>query len=533
MNEQASIKNLVGKTVGIYQISQKVEENVLGTVYMASSRMSELTYRFRVLRSSSTISPEARMVFLGQFQQHARELVSLLSDDEGLQKHPHLLPIVDFGNVQGTPYLVSLYTPMRPLTELLTLQKPLDVETIGRYLDQLAVALEYAHHHGILHRDLSTDAVFIRDDGKLVVADLGVMHILELDLKTELQTLLYSHSSSSTPAPEQLLDRPENTYTDVYAMAALLYRLLTGHRVFSSHSPEEIARQHLYAPVPSLAKWRSVIVDEKDITAELDRLIASAMAKDPQQRMQHPAELANSYHSIVAPDNTARQPVISRLALAVATSINPSVHAARSVKNRERNPQRAVTQPVPAVAAQSTQVRDARRRTLVFIGSGAVVAVGAVAFAADQFLNKREMATASNAVVSTRPANSPMVNNGSKQNINATSQPAQATVSGNVIAQASAVPLNSAITFKNPDPTSPHPAVLVHLANNQFVAFDSTCPHAGCQVSYNVQDKLLECPCHGAMFDPAKQAAVVQGPADKPLTPIQITVHSDGSITAA
>jgi eukaryotic-like serine/threonine-protein kinase len=532
MNEQMSINNLVGKTIGVYQIEQLVEQNVLGAIYMAKSRTSELTYRFRVLRSSSTMSPESRIVFLGLFQQYARELAGFLSDDEGMQKHPHLLPLVDFGSVQGIPYLVSLYTPMKSLTELLTMHKSLDVVTIGQYLDQMAVVLEYAHYHAALHSDLSTDAVFIRDNDRLVIADLGVMRILELSLKTELQTLLYVHSPSSTPAPEQLLDQPENTYTDVYAMAALLYRLLTGHRVFSSHSPEQIAEQHLQAPVPSLMKWKSIIVGERDITSELDELLASAMTKDPQQRIQHPAELANSYHNIVAPNNTERQPIVSRLALAVASSTNPSMRAVRLAKNRPRSLSGG-TRPVPAIAARPVPMHHNRRRTLAFIGGGVVVAIGAIAVIADQFLNKQGTVTTSNAPVNTSSAHSVTINNGSKQTTNTTAQPAQTAVSGNVIARTSVIPLNSAITFKNPDPNSSHPAVLVHLSNNQFVAFDSTCPHAGCAVSYNVQDKLLECPCHGAIFDPAKQAAVVQGPADRPLTPVQITVHSDGSITAA
>jgi len=525
MNEQISINNLVGKTIGVYQIEQLLVENVLGAVYMAKSRTPELTYRLRVLRPSSTVSPESRIVFLGLFQQYARELMALLSDDKEMQKHPHLLPLVDFGNFQGIPYLVSLYTPMRSLTELLTTQKSLDVVTIGQYLDQMAVALEYAHYHATLHRDLSTDVVFIRDNGRLVIGELGVMRIQEINLKAELQTLLYAHSPSSTPAPEQLLALPENTYTDVYAMGALLYRLLTRHRVFSSHSPEEIARQHLQTPVPSLTQWKSIIVGERDITAELDKLIAAAMTKDPQLRIQHPAELANSYHSIVAPDNTARQPVISRLALTVASSTNPSMRAMQPAKNSVRSLPGS-TRPVPAISARSAQTRNTRRRTLAFIGGGAIVAVGAIAFTADQFLSKQGTATASNAPVTTRSTN-----NGSQQTTHTTPPAVQPTVAGTVIARTSAIPLNSAITFKNPDPTSTHPAVLVHLSNNQFVAFDSTCPHAGCAVNYNAQDKLLECPCHGAMFDPARQAAVVQGPATSPLTPVQITVHTDGSIT--
>jgi thiosulfate dehydrogenase [quinone] large subunit len=99
-----------------------------------------------------------------------------------------------------------------------------------------------------------------------------------------------------------------------------------------------------------------------------------------------------------------------------------------------------------------------------------------------------------------------------------------------VIAQVNAVPDNSSVNFtlaSNGDP-----GVLVRLTNGKFVAYDATCTHAGCPVSYDPGSQLLQCPCHGAVFDPAKGGAVVQGPAQTPLASVPIQVNTTtGAIT--
>lgn len=100
-----------------------------------------------------------------------------------------------------------------------------------------------------------------------------------------------------------------------------------------------------------------------------------------------------------------------------------------------------------------------------------------------------------------------------------------AATSGGVIAKISDVPVNSATTFTLP--SNGDPGILVHLSNGQFVAFDATCTHAGCPVDYDPGLHDLVCPCHGAAFDPSKGAAVINGPAQTPLTSVPITVDQN------
>ncbi|MFL5588959.1 MAG: TQO small subunit DoxD [Ktedonobacteraceae bacterium] len=108
---------------------------------------------------------------------------------------------------------------------------------------------------------------------------------------------------------------------------------------------------------------------------------------------------------------------------------------------------------------------------------------------------------------------------------------ATGTLSSPEIARVNAVQNNSAVNFtltSNGDP-----GILVRLNNGQFVAYDAVCTHAGCPVDYDPSSQLLVCPCHGAAFDPAKSAAVAQGPAATPLTGVPIHINNTtGAITA-
>jgi len=160
----------------------------------------------------------------------------------------------------------------------------------------------------------------------------------------------------------------------------------------------------------------------------------------------------------------------------------------------------------------SLDMLTSRRTILRVFGAAGVVAVGEILA-----LGLRAVSGAANAPSATPGTGS-------------ASSGGTSSAGGNVIGNVKNIPLNSAATFNvagNNDP-----GVLVHLPNDQFAAYDAVCTHAGCTVAYNSGSKHLECPCHGSVFDPAKQGSVLTGPARQPLGNIKITIdNGTGAIT--
>lgn len=290
MIKAIAFDRLTGTDMGNYRLERYLGQSKIGPTFLVRADAPD-TYLLRFLDSPIYMIARERDIYLEQFQFRARQIATL--------QHPYLLPLLDFGVYRGLPYLISPHIPLRSLRTRVAKHGTIDTFTVGRYLDQIATALEYAHEHAVLHGSLSVDSIFIRLDGNLVVADAGVKSLLEPNM-TRNQPIEWSDGC----APEQLLGKPASPASDVYALGMVIYYLLAGVAVFEGNTPEELAQQHLYSPVPLPNQARN------DLPRSLYSVLARALAKDPAQRYSQPGAFANAYHRSGVPTNRMRMPFV-------------------------------------------------------------------------------------------------------------------------------------------------------------------------------------------------------------------------------
>jgi serine/threonine protein kinase len=300
MLERPSLERFVGARINSYAVEQLIEQSELGALYSARDSRNGSQYVLAVLGMSlaaensgypSPVGPGISAAF-DAFAHQASTIASL--------QHPYILPLVDYGSVGEMPYLAWPAVASRPLTNRLAQGGSLDLLTVGRYLDQIAGALEYAHEHLVLHRGLTVDSLSLQRDGRILVHDFGIRRMLEQGRKDAEWYALRNWNEAC--APEQILGNQVNPATDVYAMGIILYQLLTGEAPYTGARRKDIMQQHLQAPVPSIRTRRP------DLPGELDAVLATATAKQASDRFSQPGAFANAYYDIVSPQQAGRVP---------------------------------------------------------------------------------------------------------------------------------------------------------------------------------------------------------------------------------
>lgn len=288
-------ESLIGRVLnGRYRLERILGEGGVGVVYLAQHTRLGNPVAVKVLNQECSANRDVRR----RFEREARALSGL--------SHPHIVAITDFSISEGITYLAMEFLEGRTLADLLRSDEALPAElalSIGR---QILRGLAFAHMRGVLHRDLKPANVFLQSfpdcDMHVKLLDFGLAKIMVANtpgLKNE-PTLTRNGVILGTPAymaPEQASGAKVDLRADVYSAGVLLFELISGRCPFIAPNYVDVIHAHMFDPVPRLSEIQPRLV----ATAELDALIARAMAKAPEDRYADASEMLKAVAELPRP----------------------------------------------------------------------------------------------------------------------------------------------------------------------------------------------------------------------------------------
>ncbi|MGH2931344.1 MAG: serine/threonine-protein kinase [Gaiellaceae bacterium] len=252
-----------------YRAPELVGQGGMGEIYRAEDELLGRTVAIKVLAKRFSADEALR----GRFTREALAAARLSSE-------PNTVTIFDVGEHEGRPFIVMEYLRGGSLEDRLREHGAQDPGRVLAWLDEAGAALDAAHDHGVVHRDVKPGNLLLAGDGTVRVADFGVASAAGLDSLTMTGTIL---GTAGYLAPEQARGEPTTPATDLYALAVVAFELLTGQRPFQADNPTAEAAAHVHAEVPAIS-------ERGDLPRELDPIFHRAMAKDPAERYSSSAD---------------------------------------------------------------------------------------------------------------------------------------------------------------------------------------------------------------------------------------------------
>lgn len=319
---------LVGKQAGSSTLQRVIGHGTLGAVYLGQQTQPARQVAVKVFLRLASLEPEQQRAFLETFRNEMAHVFAL--------HHPHILPIYDYGAVDGLAYIVTPWIVGETLEETLTREGALPLDVVANCLQQIAAALDYAHAQGIVHRDLKPANVFLTPEEKVWVTDFHLTAML-----VEGNT---AHMRLSKPglldymSPELIVGKHIDQRADLYSLGALVYRMVTGVPLFQGQTLMKVATKHLKMPPPSPRDARP------DLPPAAEQVILKALAKDPAARFDTAQDMALLFRQAINHDSAAphvisqpfapSSPVGTRFIASDPRASNP--HASNSIASDPR-----------------------------------------------------------------------------------------------------------------------------------------------------------------------------------------------------
>ncbi|MFN8652177.1 MAG: protein kinase [Gemmatimonadales bacterium] len=266
---------LVEALAGRYTLERELGQGGMATVYLAQDLKHDRRVAIKVLR------PElAAVIGAERFLREIKTIASL--------QHPHILGLIDSGEVEGTAYYVMPFVEGESLRDRLTREKQLPVNDAVRLASEVAAALDYAHRHGIIHRDIKPENVLLHD-GRALVADFGIALALSKTAGTRMTETGMSLGTPHYMSPEQAMGEREITArSDVYALGAMTYEMLVGEPPFTGPTAQAIIAKVMTGEPASLTAQR------KSVTPQVEAAVLTALEKLPADRFASAKEFGDA-----------------------------------------------------------------------------------------------------------------------------------------------------------------------------------------------------------------------------------------------
>jgi eukaryotic-like serine/threonine-protein kinase len=265
-----------------YRIERELGAGGMATVYLAHDIKHDRKVAIKVLK------PElAAVIGADRFLREIKTIASL--------QHPHILGLIDSGEVEGTAFYVMPFVEGESLRDLLNREKQLPIADAVRIASEIASALDYAHRHGVIHRDIKPENILLHD-GSALVADFGIALAVSTAGGTRMTETGMSLGTPHYMSPEQALGEREITArSDVYALGCVLYEMLVGEPPFTGPTAQAIIAKVMTAEPVSPATLR------RTVPFPVESAVLTALQKLPADRFATAARFAEALTSTAAP----------------------------------------------------------------------------------------------------------------------------------------------------------------------------------------------------------------------------------------
>ena len=335
------MSDLTGELIdGRYQLLRQVANGGMASIYEALDTRLDRKVAVKIMHPHLA-QDEA---FVSRFIREAKAAAAL--------SHPNIVAVQDQGwNQSGVPavFLVMELIEGHTLREYLNERGRFDIKDAINYLTPILSALAAAHVLGIVHRDIKPENILISKDGRIKIADFGLARgeLIGSTMTAESSVILGSVSYLS---PEQVQRGIADSRSDVYAAGIVAYEMFTGEKPFNGDSPIQIAYMHVNEEIPRLRSKR------KEIPQALDDLIASATAKNPDDRPRTAAEFLDQLQKI----QIEMDPKKNQLDLGLDLPVEPIREKAR--KKVKEEPVKEETAPVKESTREIKRQEEKKQR---------------------------------------------------------------------------------------------------------------------------------------------------------------------------